>query len=205
MHICKVEGAEIVDERVIIKKIKRLRKIQDMTLKELAKKTDLTESYLSRIETSASAPPVHTLYLIAEALNTDITYLFQQELKDENSNPDIVVVRNEDIDSENLTIGPYHKTSYRYSYIPLAKQKRGKNMQPYIIAEEFEFGETLTHDGEEFVYIIEGSIELLYGTEKYLLNKGDYAYFDSLTPHNARSVGKNKSKTLVVIFPHKRI
>ena len=194
-----------MSERAIIEKIKRLRKNQNMTLKELAQKTNLTESYLSRIETSSSAPPIHTLYLIADALNTDINYLFQPEQTDEKSNPDIVVIRNEDIDSENLTTGPYNKSIFRYSYIPLAKQKRGKNMQPYIVVEEFEFGETLRHDGEEFVFILEGCIELLYGTEKYLLNQGDYAYFDSHIPHNARSLGKKKAKTLVVIFPYRRL
>jgi transcriptional regulator with XRE-family HTH domain len=193
-----------LDESAIIKKIKRLRKNQNMTLKELAKRTNLTESYLSRIETSESAPPIHTLYLIAEALNTDITYLFQEEREDAVDNPRIIVVRNEDIDAEKLTFGPYHRKSFRYTYIPLAKKKLGKNMQPYIVVEDFEFGETLTHDGEEFVYILEGSIELLYGTEIYSLRKGDYAYFESNIPHNARSIGNVKARTLVVILAHKR-
>jgi transcriptional regulator with XRE-family HTH domain len=194
-----------VDERVIIKKIKRLRKNQNMTLKDLAQRAGLTESYLSRIENSSSAPPISTLSRIAEILGTDITFLFQPEPETADGNPDIVVVRNEEIDFDNLTVGPNQKSFYRYSYIPLAEQKQGKNMQPYIVVEDFEFGETLTHDGEEFVFILEGEIELLYGTEIYQLKKGDYAYFDSLTPHNARSVGEKKAETLVVIFPHKRL
>lgn len=194
-----------MDERAIIKKIKRLRKNQNMTLKELAQRTGLTESYLSRIENSNSAPPISTLNRIAEILGTDITFLFQPEPENADDNPDIVVVKNEDIDFDNLTVGPNQKSFYKYSYIPLAKQKRGKNMQPYIVVEDFQFGETLTHDGEEFVYILEGEIELLYGTEIYLLRKGDYAYFDSHTPHNARSVGEKKAETLVIIFPHKRL
>ena len=193
-----------MDEKAIIAKIKRLRKNQNMTLKELAKKTNLTESYLSRIETSSSAPPIHTLYLIAEALNTNISYLFQEDLEDSVENPNIVVVKSEDIDSEKMTFGPYHRKTLKYSYIPLAKNKQGKNMQPYIVVEDFEFGETLTHDGEEFVFIVEGSIELMYGTEIYLLEQGDYAYFDSHIPHNARSIGKKKARTLIVVFPYKR-
>ena len=193
-----------MDEREILNKIRRLRKSQNMTLKDLATRTNLTESYLSRIETSTSAPPIHTLYLIAEALNTDISYLFQEEPKDEAENPSIIVVRNEDIDAEKFIIGPHHRKSFRYTYIPLAKMKQGKTMQPYIVVEDFEFGETLTHYGEEFVYILDGSIELLYGTEVYLLKKGDYAYFDSHIPHNARSIGNKKARTLVVIYPHKR-
>jgi transcriptional regulator with XRE-family HTH domain len=194
-----------VDEKAIIKKIKRLRKNQNMTLKELAERINLTESYLSRIETSNSAPPIHTLYLIAEALNTDIPYLFQEEPEDAVNNPSIIVVKNEDIESEKYTFGPFHRKTFRYTYIPLAKKKQGKNMQPYIVVEDFEFGETLTHDGEEFVYILDGSIELLYGTEMFLLNKGDYAYFDSRIPHNARSIGEKKSRTLVVIYPYKQL
>ena len=194
-----------MDESTIIKKIKRMRKNQNMTLNELAQKTGLTESYLSRIETSSSAPPIHTLYLIAEALNTDINYLFQPEPKDEKSNPDIVVIRNEDIDSENLTTGPYNKTIFRYSYIPLAKQKRGKNMQPYILIPDFEPGEVLQHDGEEFFYVLEGRIEFLYGTEKYILSKGDCVYFESHIPHNGRSIGDEKAKVLIMMHPYKRL
>jgi transcriptional regulator with XRE-family HTH domain len=193
-----------LDERAIIKKIKRLRKNKKMTLKDLAQGTGLTESYLSRIENSRSSPPISTLSRVAEVLGTDITFLFQPEPENENVNPDIVVVKNEDIDFENLTVGPNQKTFYQYSYIPLVKQKRGKNMQPYIVVEDFEFGETLTHDGEEFVYILEGKIELLYGTEIYLLKKGDYAYFDSHIPHNARSIGEKKAKTLVIIYPFRK-
>ena len=194
-----------MDERAIIEKIKRLRKNQNLTLKDLAKRTDLTESYLSRIETSKSAPPIHTLYLIAEALRTDISYLFQEEPDDENDNPPIVIVKNEDVEAQKFTFGPYNRKSLRYSYLPLAKGKQGKNMQPYIVVEDFAFGETLTHAGEEFVYILEGRIELMYGTEIYLLAKGDYAYFDSHIPHNARSIGDKKARTLVVIFPHRRL
>ena len=194
-----------MDERTIIKKIKRLRKSHNMTLKELAQRIGLTESYLSRIEASHSAPPIHTLYQIAEALSTNISYLFQEETEEPEDNPSIIVVKNKDIHTEKLTFGPYNRKTFRYTYLPLAKQKQGKNMQPYIVVEDFEFGETLTHDGEEFVYILEGEIELLYGTEIYLLRKGDYAYFDSHTPHNARSVGDKKAETLVVIFPHKRL
>ena len=194
-----------MDESAIIKKIKRLRKSQDMTLNELAQKTGLTESYLSRIENSRSAPPISTLSRIAEVLSTDISFLFQPEPEDTNNDQDIVVVKNEDIDFENLTIGPNQRAFYRYTYIPLAKQMRGKNMQPYIVVEDFDFGETMIHEGEEFVYILEGNIELLYGTEIYLLKKGDYAYFNSHIPHNARSIGEKKAKTLVVIFPYKRL
>ena len=194
-----------MDETAIIKKIKRLRKTQNMTLKELAKRINLTESYLSRIETSDSAPPIHTLSLIAEALNTNISYLFQEESEHEVDKPNIIVAKNEEIDAEKLTFGPNHRKSLQYSYIPLAKKKLGKNMQPYIVVEDFEFGEPLTHDGEEFLYVLEGSIELLYGTEMYLLKTGDYTYFDSHIPHNARSIGEKKARTLVVIFPHKRL
>ena len=62
-----------------------------------------------------------------------------------------------------------------------------------------------SYSDTETCYILEGEIELLYGTEIYLLRKGDYAYFDSHTPHNARSIGEKKAKTLVIIFLHKRL
>ena len=72
--------------------------------KDLAQRAGLTESYLSRIENSSSAPPISTLSRIAEILGTDITFLFQPEPENTNDNPDIVVVRNEEIDFDNAFI-----------------------------------------------------------------------------------------------------
>ena len=82
-----------MEEKAIIEKIKRIRTNKNITLKALAKKTGLTEGYLSRIENSENAPPISTLSRIAQGLDIDTSYLFSPENKNDDENPNIVIVR----------------------------------------------------------------------------------------------------------------
>jgi quercetin dioxygenase-like cupin family protein len=170
----------------------------------LAKKTSLTEGYLSRIENSDNAPPVSTLSRIAHALDIDVSYLLLPENKTDQVNPNIVVIKTEESKNGRLSEKSLQKSLHGYRFEPLAQKKQGKNMQPYILIPDFQPGEVLQHDGEEFFYVLEGRIEFLYGTEKYILCKGDCAYFESHIPHNGRSIGDEKAKVLIIMHPYKR-
>ena len=61
-----------------------------------------------------------------------------------------------------------------------------------------------SHDGEEFMYILEGVHEFIYNNKKYILNEGDSIYFDSRIPHTGRSMGKKRAKMLAVMYSYKR-
>ena len=82
-----------MDEKAILKKIRLLRKNRQTTLKDLAKRTGLTEGYLSKIENADNAPPITTLSRIAQGLDCDISYLFLPENKARKNNPNIEVVK----------------------------------------------------------------------------------------------------------------
>lgn len=193
-----------MDEKAILKKIRLLRKNSQTTLKDLAKRTGLTEGYLSKIENADNAPPISTLSRIAQGLNCDISYLFLPENKARKDNPNIEVVKKEQIEDGRFSGTPHYRTVHRYQYEPLIQKKHGKNMEPYVLIPDFKPGESLQHDGEEFIYILEGMIEFFYGTDKYILTKGDCAYFESHIPHNGRSLGKEKAKVLIIMHPYKR-
>lgn len=194
-----------MEEKAIIEKIKRIRRNKKITLKDLAKKTGLTEGYLSRIENSESAPPISTLSRIARGLAIDVSYLLLAEDMTENRNPNIVVHKRNTVEQLHFSDTPHHKTVYGYQYEPLAHQKRGKNMEPYILVPDFEPGEVLQHEGEEFLYVLKGTIEFLYGAENYMLTEGDSIYFDAYIPHNGRSLGEEKARVLIIIYPYKRL
>ena len=194
-----------MNEKAIIEKIKRIRQNKNITLRELAIKTGLTEGYLSRIENSESAPPISTLSRIAQALNIDVSYLLLSEGQAELTNPNIVLFKKSDIEEAQFVGNPHHKTVYGYRYEPLAHKKQGKNMEPYIMVPDFEPGEILQHEGEEFLYVLEGAIEFLYGSEKYLLAEGESAYFDAHIPHNGRSLGEEKAKVLIILYTYRRL
>jgi mannose-6-phosphate isomerase-like protein (cupin superfamily) len=95
-------------------------------------------------------------------------------------------------------------TLYRYHYEELAYKKAGKNMEPYIITPSFTEEAIFSHEGEEFMYVLQGTHEFVYGEETYILKAGDSAYFDSAVPHSGRSIGRKKAKVLAVLYSYKR-
>lgn len=188
-----------MSEERIAQNIKALRKNQQMTLQQLADLTGLTKGYLSKIERSMKAPPYSTLNRVARALGVDVGYLINEnaEILDD---PRIAFVkRNQGTMVE--TTG----SLYGYTYQTLASGKPGKNMEPYIIEPAFEEKGTFQHEGEEFLYVLEGKHEFVYDGKKYLMEEGDSVYFDSGVPHTGRSLGEKRAKLLAVMFSYKRI
>jgi transcriptional regulator with XRE-family HTH domain len=192
-----------LDENRITEKIRLLRRNKNITLKALSEKMGITEGYLSRIENSDTAPPISTLSRIAQALEVDISYLLSSNNKSVDENPSIVIVKNRE-ENGGLDHKIQRNNIHGYQFEPLASKKKGKNMQPYILIPDFNPGEFLQHEGEEFLYVLEGDIEFLYGTEKYQLSERDCAYFDSNIPHNGRSLGERRARVLIILYPYKR-
>ena len=56
-----------------------------------------------------------------------------------------------------------------------------------------------SHEGEEFIYVMKGEIEVLYGQETYLVSEGDSIYYDSVVPHDLHAFG-DEAKILAVVY-----
>jgi transcriptional regulator with XRE-family HTH domain len=191
-------------DKTITNKIKVIRQNQKITLKSLAEKTGLTEGYLSKIENSENAPPISTLRRIATALGFDVSYFFLPHSEDRNNNPNIEINRANNSIDKRFSARPLEENEYGYDYMPLALNKKGKNMEPYKLFPDFEPGGVIQTKGEYFMYVLTGSIEFFYGTHKYSFSQGDSAYFDGHIPFQAKSIGKEKAKLLVIIYPYTR-
>ena len=191
-------------DRTITNKIKVIRQNQNITLKSLAEKTGLTEGYLSKIENSENAPPISTLRRIAIALGFDVSYFFLPDSDDRHKNPKIEIDRASSGFDERFSARPLEENDYGYEYKPLALSKRGKNMEPYMLFPDFEPGGVVRTNSEYFMHVLKGSIDFFYGADKYNFSTGDSAYFDEHIPFQAKSVGKEKAKLLVIIYPYKR-
>jgi transcriptional regulator with XRE-family HTH domain len=187
-----------MDERQIVQNIKAIRQSKRISLDRLAKLTGLTKGYISRIEHSHKAPPLSTLYRIANALDTDLTLLLAENLEVPEKVRLCLVRKNER--KEVVTRG----TLYGYQYVSLAYKKPGKNMEPYIVEPAVEEVGVFSHEGEEFMYVLEGTHEFVYDNEKYILNEGDSIYFDSAVPHSGRSIGKKKARILGIMYSYVR-
>lgn len=187
-----------LDEREIILKIQSLRKTKGVTLDQLARITGLTKGYLSQIENSTKTPPFSTLDKIAYALGVDITYFFVDS-ENEQANSKITVVKPEE--RKRVAPGGLRRG---YGYESLAYKKAGKNMEPYLITVDSRGRGSFKHDGEEFLFILEGTLEFAFGGKKYILKPGYSLYFDSGVEHSGRALGNEKVKMLCIIYNYRR-
>ncbi len=187
-----------MDEKIICSNIKKLRKQNQLTLETLAGMTGLTKGYLSKVERSKKAPPYSTLNKIAGALGIEVTRIFEKSIEP---------LTDKKISFQKKGAGTIIKATSQlsgYDYEVLAADKPGKNMEPFIIYSPWDINKMYSHEGEEFMYVMEGTLEFLYGDKTYILEKGDHVYFDSCVPHSGKSVGDKKAKLLVVIYFYKR-
>lgn len=73
-------------------------------------------------------------------------------------------------------------------------------MNPPIGSDEAEI-QFYDHAGEEFVFVLDGSIELILKSHRYRLQKGDCCYFDSSLPHAYRSLNGKTAECVTMIYP----
>jgi mannose-6-phosphate isomerase-like protein (cupin superfamily) len=98
-------------------------------------------------------------------------------------------------------IAPHKENSHgHYRYHSLGAGKADRHMEPFFIkVSPTEEKVNSSHEGEEFVVIVSGEVELLYGKEIYTLKEGDTMYYNSLVPHCLSAIGGD-AKIYAVIF-----
>lgn len=146
-----------------------------MTLQEVANACGFTKSLLSKIENGVVIPPVATLSKIAKALGVKISTLVE-----EGQNIESVYIPSSMINNENQV-----KSEKGYSFFAFASEYCNKKMQPFLFqAKKGEVREhNLSHEGEEFIYMIEGEMKFKIGAIEYVLKPGDGLYFNSAEEH----------------------
>lgn len=179
-------------------KVRDLRQKNRYTLQDLAVKTGLSKPFLSQIENDHVVPPVATLLKLARALNVGMGYFFQDESESEK----ISVTRPwERIRVERR---PHQeKGEVNYVYIALETKKTNKSMEPLLV--EFPIQDTddmvfMSHDGEEFLYVLEGTVEFRTIDRVEILEPGDSIYFESDLSHSFRCISDKPAKALAVIW-----
>ncbi|HPO90213.1 MAG TPA: cupin domain-containing protein [Victivallales bacterium] len=158
------------------KRIKKERIRQNRTLQDIADSCGFSKSLLCKIERGKTLPPISTLTKIAESLGLQVANLIRE-------GSSIETVFTPAQKSKKTTM-----TNKGYSFFAFATEKDDKIMQPYLfIAEKGKIrGKALSHQGEEFIYILEGNMKYRVGKIEYTLSPGDSLYFNSLEEHELR-------------------
>ena len=169
-------------------KIKERRKLLNLTQQELADRCELTKGYISQLESDSVSPSLETLEIILDVLGTNISDFFK-DLTDKN----IIYDNNEQ----------YIKDfdSYRQTWLVSTAQE---HMMEPIYVELYENGETFhdyPHTGEEFGYVVEGEIIIMYDDKKFICKKGESFYFVANKYHYIKNNYNGISKILWVSCP----
>lgn len=179
-------------------KIRNVRERKGITLKEVAKMVSVSESLVSQIERNKVSPSIDTLLTIADALQIDLEYLFRDYKK---SNL-VDIVRAGKGDSIVQPGVVYHQLSI----MPEAQDEYAIEAFMLEISPGKEKGDSVYgHPGKELGIIQEGRGELLYGTQRYVLEEGDSISFPSDIPHILRNTGTELLRAIWVISPPRKL
>ena len=185
---------------IVGSKIKGLRESKNLSVEEIAERSGLSVEQINSIETDEALPSLGPLIKIARALGVRLgTFM------DDNDSLGPVVCRAEDRERDSSISFSNDAVDARkhMEYHPLAQQKAGRHMEPFIIdihpTDRLDY-QLSAHEGEEFIYVMEGEIELVYGKEVYTLNQGDTIYYDSIVKHHLHGVPGKAAKILALVY-----
>ena len=168
------------------KKIKKARSSKKFSLDHVANETGFSVEYLKEIESGKSIPPVGALLQIARALEIDSGSLLREPESKLQSRIKAQTKRTDNYAYTTLTPGAENKHLKAFRIVIEAQQNH-KNVDYH-------------HEGEEFVYVLQGKIEVTVGEHVNTLKAGESLHFNSGIRHKLKSVSDETAELLVVIY-----
>ena len=169
-------------------KLKSLRLKMNLTQEELASRCELTKGYISQLENDLTSPSIATLIDILSALGTNLKEFFAEEPEEK------IVFKGEDF---------FEKQTDSFTLTWLVTNAQ-KNMMEPIAVELNPHHSTETdfpHEGEEFGYVLSGSVVVHVGSKKYKCQKGESFYFTASKSHYVENVSDKPAKFIWVSTP----
>ena len=195
-------GRKAPEEDIPVRVGERVRMVREqrgLSQMDISQRTGIEPDILSKIEQGEMAPPLGIVIKLAKALEMKMGYF----ISGDEESPYTIVRR-----SDRKVISRYDSKKgkqYGYEYESLAPHKRDRHMEPFLVnlepAETEE--ERSTHDGQEFIFVLSGKMEVRLGEEVHLLDPGDAIYYDSTVPHLVKCHGTETTKILAVLYAEK--
>lgn len=177
----------------IASRVQELREISDVTVEEMAANLNIDVELYKAFENADKDFPVSVLYEIAAQLNVDLTELLT------GVSPRLAncsLVRK----GEGISVDRYEG----YDFESIAYKFIGRKIEPMIVTvgkeTEVAIPALVSHPGQEFNYVVEGRVRVIFGGKDYFLNEGDCFYFDPTVPHAQTAMDGKDAKFLTVIF-----
>ena len=182
----------------VTEKIKMVCASKNIPAEELAANAGLAVEQIELIFNSEKIPSLSSLIKISRALGVRLgTFL------DDNENMGPVVNKNSRQSSPVTFTSHLTNANSHIDFFSLAASKSGRHMEPFLIDIKPSYSSKMTtssHEGEEFLYVLKGSITVLYGSDKFVLNTGESIYYDSVVEHLVISASDEPAQVLAVVY-----
>lgn len=168
--------------------MKQLRQARKVSMESLASRTGLSERYLKGIEEGITVPPVSAVIQIAKALSIDAGSFLSAENQEA---------------SEKKRRESFYKRTQAYSYKTLTPSAETKHMKAFLVTIDPKQDHQMVeyrHEGEEFLYVLKGELDVNVGGTPYLLKKDQTLHFDSGLPHKLHNLSDEEARLIVVIY-----
>jgi len=180
-------------------KITTLRESLGLTKDELAERCNCDVSVVDGLERGVIAPSLAPLIQVTRALGVRLGTLLDDDVL---VGP--VVTRRDAAEAVSRTRSLETSSDAGVlDFFSLAAGKSARHMEPFLINVQptgAEHHKLSTHEGEEFIYVLGGVIEIEYGKDLHVLFEGDSIYYDSIVPHQVRANGDAAARILAVVY-----
>ena len=181
--------------------VMQLREEQSLTEEQLAERAGVSVEKIKGIEAGTVMPSVGVMIKISRALGSRLGTLL-----DGQESAGAVVSRGAEIQPvEHAASGAVGGAARHMEFFALAQGKKDRSMEPLLVAvqpfDRDRIDEVRSeHEGEEFLYVLEGSVEVYYGSERHVLQAGDSITYDSIVPHAIVSATEVPARILAVVY-----
>lgn len=183
--------------QLIGKKISTLRELKKIETEDLARKTGLSVEQLNSIESGTSLPSLGVLIKVTRALGIRIGTLLDDTIKEGPA-----VIRSDEHHKALSFSTSESEQREHLKFFSLAPNKAGRHMEPFIIdiiPSEKNKQSKSSHEGEEFIYVLDGTVTIYYGNDIIKLKNGDSIYLDSIVSHLV-TTETDKAKILGIVY-----
>ncbi|MDR3136124.1 MAG: XRE family transcriptional regulator [Coriobacteriales bacterium] len=180
-------------------KITELREALLLSPEDLAERCGCAVQVITDLEGGQLAPSLAPLIKITRALGVRLGTLLDD---DENLGP-VLTRANAYKGSTRLKGLETHSDAGELSFFSLAEGKAARHMEPFFISLEpsQDLEHSLSaHEGEEWLFALEGSLEIEYGKQLFILEPGDSIYYDSIVPHQVRSHNGQSARFVACVY-----
>lgn len=182
-------------EMAIGHEVRTLRKKLGITGSDLASATGISLGMLSKIENGNTSPSLTTLQALAQALGVPVTAFFRRFEEVRNA---MFVKAGEGVELERRGT----RAGHQYNLLGhIGNNASGVVVEPYLITltGDSDIFPTFQHEGLEFLYMLEGSVQYRHGDKLYAMEPGDSLFFDADAPHGPEVLEKLPARYLSII------